>query len=144
MNSYRKKYNSAVAAKSNVLISKERYNFHGFPSKTLVIWPRMAKRLYFLSLNRKMPSIYHEHCGKPGPKSNDYLPPPEARVFKSRSAPNSPLLNERKSLIPRGSPRLARGLNRLSDKLAAGKGSKSGKVERSKSFTGKGMFSSYI
>ena len=91
-----------------------------------------------------MPSIYHEHCGKPGPKSNDYLPPPEARVFKSRSAPNSPLLNERKSLIPRGSPRLARGLNRLSDKLAAGKGSKSGKVERSKSFNGKGMFSSYI
>lgn len=91
-----------------------------------------------------MPSIYHEHCGKPGPKSNEYMPPPESRLFfKSRSAPNSPLLGERKSLFParaelaRGSPRLTRGLNQLSEKLAAGKGAKFGKFGRSKSFNGK-------
>ncbi|XP_031563602.1 ras association domain-containing protein 4-like [Actinia tenebrosa] len=54
----------------------------------------------------KMPSMYHEHCTKPGPKSNEYVPPPEARIFKSRSAPNSPCF-ERKPLFPR-SPRLSR------------------------------------
>ncbi|KAJ7382279.1 cell cycle [Desmophyllum pertusum] len=84
-----------------------------------------------------MPSAYHEHCGKPGPKSNEYLPPPESRFFKSRSAPNSPLMGERKSHLPRGSPGLARGLNQLSDKLAGGKSAKSAKVGRSKSFQGK-------
>ena len=86
-----------------------------------------------------MPSVYHEHCGKPGPKSNEYLPPPEARIFKSRSAPNSPLIGERRSLASRESPRLTRGLNQLSEKLASGKGAKSTRVGRSKSFHGKGM-----
>ena len=88
-----------------------------------------------------MPSIYHENCGKPGPKSIDYLPPPEARIFKSRSAPNSPLLGERRPLFPRASPRLTRGLSQLSDKTAGSKPTKSAKVGRSKSFHGKGMCS---
>ena len=93
----------------------------------------------FMFINRKMPSIYHENCGKPGPKSIDYLPPPEARIFKSRSAPNSPLLGERRPLFPRASPRLTRGLSQLSDKTAGSKPTKSAKVGRSKSFHGKGM-----
>lgn len=95
----------------------------------------------FYSFNRRMPSIYHEHCGKPGPKSNDYVPPPEARFFKSRSAPNSPLLGERKPLFPpRASPRTPRVLNQVSNKLAAAaKSSKPGKVGRSRSFNSKGM-----
>ncbi|XP_020629901.1 ras association domain-containing protein 2-like isoform X2 [Orbicella faveolata] len=84
-----------------------------------------------------MPSVYHENCGKPGPKSIDYLPPPEARIFKSRSAPNSPLLGERRPLFPRASPRLTRGLSQLSDKTAGSKPTKSSKVGRSKSFHGK-------
>lgn len=99
--------------------------------------------LYFRSttcgFERRMPSIYHEHCGKPGPKSNDYVPPPEARFFKSRSAPNSPLLGERKPLFPpRASPRTPRVLNQVSNKLAAAaKSSKPGKVGRSRSFNSK-------
>lgn len=87
-----------------------------------------------------MPSIYHENCGKPGPRSINYLPPPEARIFKSRSAPNSPLLGERRPLFPRASPRLTRGLNQLSDKTVGSKPTKSAKVGRSKSFHGKGMY----
>ena len=94
----------------------------------------------FCYLNRKMPSIYHENCGKPGPRSINYLPPPEARIFKSRSAPNSPLLGERRPLFPRASPRLTRGLNQLSDKTVGSKPTKSAKVGRSKSFHGKGMY----
>ncbi|XP_078383619.1 ras association domain-containing protein 2-like isoform X1 [Oculina patagonica] len=96
-----------------------------------------ALKNFLHSSSGKMPSVYHEHCGKPGPKSNDYLPPPEARIFKSRSAPNSPLVSERRSLIPRDSPRLTRGLSQVSEKLAGGKGAKSSKVGRSKSFHGK-------
>ena len=95
--------------------------------------------VYFNFVNRKMPSVYHENCSKPGPKSIDYIPPPEARIFKSRSAPNSPLLGERKLLFPRASPRLTRGLSQLSDKTAGSKPTKSAKVGRSKSFHGKGM-----
>lgn len=86
-----------------------------------------------------MPSIYHEHCGKPGPKSNDYLPPPEARIFKSRSAPNSPLISERRSVMSTESPRVTRRLNQVSEKLTGAKGTKAGRVGRSKSFHGKGM-----
>lgn len=101
----------------------------------------MADYFNFLFINRKMPSVYHEHCGKPGPKSNEYLPPPEARYFKSRSAPNSPLMGERKSAIPnRGSPRLAREVSRLSEKVPPGKDARSPRVGRSKSFHGKGMY----
>ena len=88
-----------------------------------------------------MPSIYHEHCGKPGPKSNDYLPPPEARFFKSRSAPNSPSLGQRKPLIPpRASPRPTRGLSQVPDGLTIAKGLKTPRVGRSRSFNNKGMF----
>lgn len=94
----------------------------------------------FIFINRKMPSIYHENCGKPGPRSINYIPPPEARIFKSRSAPNSPLLGERRPLFPRASPRLTRGLNQLSDKTVGSKPTKSAKVGRSKSFHGKGMY----
>ena len=118
--------------------------------KNRVTTARMAKHFIFTLFDSRMPSIYHEHCGKPGPKSNEYMPPPESRLFfKSRSAPNSPLLGERKSLFParaesaRGSPRLTRGLNQLSEKLAAGKGAKFGKFGRSKSFNGKGMYLNY-
>nr|XP_058956044.1 ras association domain-containing protein 4-like isoform X2 [Pocillopora verrucosa] len=84
-----------------------------------------------------MPSVYHEHCGKPGPKSNDYVPPPEARYFKSRSAPNSPLMGERRSATPRDSPRLAREVHRLSEKVSQVKSPRSPRVGRSKSFNSK-------
>lgn len=91
-----------------------------------------------------MPSVYHEHCGKPGPKSNDYIPPPEARIFKSRSAPSSPCL-ERKPLFPRSprltrSPKLARAESPLSDgKLGEklhyeNKNPRTSKIVRSRSF----------
>lgn len=96
-----------------------------------------------LCIHSKMPSSYHEHCGKPGPKSNDYMPPAEARMFKSRSAPNSPCL-ERKPLFPRSprlsrSPKLTRAATllaekRLADKLRENKNPRFGKLGRSKSF----------
>ena len=85
-----------------------------------------------------MPSIYHENCGKPGPNSNDFVPPPEFRSFKSRSAPNSPLIGGRKPLVPR-SPRFARGVNQLTEKLAGDKGIKSARFGRSQSFNNKGI-----
>lgn len=91
-----------------------------------------------LSFERRMPSIYHEHCGKPGPKSNDYLPPPGTRFFKSRSAPNSPLLGPRKPLIPsRASPRPTRGLNQVPDGQTIAKSLKTSRVGRSRSFNNK-------
>lgn len=102
---------------------------------------RISKHVLEIYLfNRRMPSIYHENCGKPGPKSNAYIPPPEERVFKSRSAPNSPSLGERKYLFARASPRLTRALIQVSDKMTAAKNPKSGKVGRSKSFHGKGTY----
>ena len=111
-------------------------------SARIINWLRTARIskhvLEIYLFNRRMPSIYHENCGKPGPKSNAYIPPPEERVFKSRSAPNSPSLGERKYLFARASPRLTRALIQVSDKMTAAKNPKSGKVERSKSFHGKG------
>lgn len=135
----KKKYNWLVIPKPNVFSGKDRYNIHLIFMNSLCDNSKMADYFNSISFNSKMPSAYHEHCGKPGPKSNEYLPPPESRFFKSRSAPNSPLMGERKSHLPRGSPGLARGLNQLSDKLAGGKSAKSAKVGRSKSFQGKGM-----
>ncbi|XP_068736039.1 ras association domain-containing protein 2-like isoform X2 [Montipora capricornis] len=97
-----------------------------------------AMKNFLYSSPARMPSVYHEHCGKPGPKSNDYLPPPEARVFKSRSAPNSPLLGQRKPLIPsRPSSRTARSQSQVSDKLATAKVPRSPRVGRSRSFNNK-------
>lgn len=111
-------------------------------SARIINWLRTARIskhvLEIYLFNRRMPSIYHENCGKPGPKSNAYIPPPEERVFKSRSAPNSPSLGERKYLFARASPRLTRALIQVSDKMTAAKNPKSGKVGRSKSFHGKG------
>ncbi|KAK2560330.1 hypothetical protein P5673_017332 [Acropora cervicornis] len=110
--SYRKKFSSAVRANPDVLSTNKG----------------------------RMPSIYHEHCGKPGPKSNDYLPPPGTRFFKSRSAPNSPLLGPRKPLIPsRASPRPTRGLNQGPDGQTIAKSLKTSRVGRSRSFNNKGM-----
>ena len=92
-----------------------------------------------------MPS-YHENCGKPGPKSISWIPPPEARLFKSRSAPGSPLFdrNEHFSRSAKGSasfrePRHTRAsfLMRESQmkKAEKYKNEKGAKIGRSKSFT---------
>ncbi|XP_028404862.1 ras association domain-containing protein 2-like isoform X2 [Dendronephthya gigantea] len=92
-----------------------------------------------------MPS-YHENCGKPGPKSLSWIPPPEARLFKSRSAPGSPLFdrNEHFSRSAKGSasfrePRHTRAsfLMRESQmkKAEKYKNEKGAKIGRSKSFT---------
>ena len=73
----------------------------------LDVWKsaRGAKKLTMnFTFNSKMPTIYHDNCGKPGPKSNDYIPPQDARLFKSRSAPNSPML-VRQTLFPPRTPR---------------------------------------
>ncbi|CAB3990339.1 Ras association domain-containing 2 [Paramuricea clavata] len=92
-----------------------------------------------------MPS-YHEHCGKPGPKSLSYIPPPEARLFKSRSAPGSPLFdrNQHFSRSAKGSasfrePRHTRASFLLREsqlkKAEKYKDEKGPKIGRSKSFT---------
>ena len=99
----------------------------------------------------KMPTVYHDNCGKPGPKSNEYVPPPDARLFKSRSAPNSPML-ARQPLFPRSprpaaSPRLTRAATSLVEKRKmektetkskASKGEPKWKIGRSRSFNNKG------
>ncbi|XP_048590216.1 ras association domain-containing protein 2 isoform X1 [Nematostella vectensis] len=94
----------------------------------------------------KMPSIYHEHCGKPGPKSTEYMPPPEARGFKSRSAPNSPCFERKPLFALSRSPRLPRSPRLVRSSTLQGERrqekakeirAKSAKVNRSKSFQSK-------
>ena len=131
----KRKYNLLAVLKTSAFSEEERFN-----TSITAFYSGVNVYLFnIIFINRKMPSVYHENCGKPGPKSIDYLPPPEARIFKSRSAPNPPLLGERRPLFPRASPRLTRGLSQLSDKTAGSKPTKSAKVGRSKSFHGKGM-----
>jgi hypothetical protein len=89
---------------------------------------------------------YHEHCCKPGPNSLSYVPPPEARLFKSRSAPGSPLFdrNQHFSRSAKGSasfrePRHTRASFLLREsqtkKAEKYKNEKGIKLGRSKSFT---------
>lgn len=86
-------------------------------------------------------AVYHENCGKPGPNSISYIPPPEARLFKSRSAPGSPRL-DRQPLGRSASfrqPRQTRASFLLREaqmkKVEKYKTEKSAKIGRSKSFT---------
>lgn len=135
-----KRTSHLTVPKVKVFSEKERYPINPTYLKFTCGCFKMAGYFNFLFFNRKMPSVYHEHCGKPGPKSNDYVPPPEARYFKSRSAPNSPLMGERRSATPRDSPRLAREVHRLCEKVSQVKSPRSPRVGRSKSFNSKGMY----
>lgn len=92
-----------------------------------------------------MPS-YHENCGKPGPKSLSYNPPPESRIFKSRSAPASPFFHRSqpfnrsaKGSVSFREPRQTRASSLLREsqkrKAEKYKADTSSKLGRSKSFT---------
>ena len=85
--------------------------------------------------------IYHENCGKPGPGSTSYVPPPEARLFKSRSAPASPRFDDQRFSRSASfrQPRQTRSSYLLREaqmkKAEKSKLEKSSKLGRSKSFT---------
>ena len=87
--------------------------------------------------------IYHEHCGKPGPTSTSYIPPPEARLFKSRSAPTSPRLDGQRfgRSASFREPRHTRASYLLHEaqmkKVEKSKLEKGSKLGRSKSFASK-------
>ena len=95
MISYRKKYSLAAGTKPDVSSCNEWYD-DKVSSKSY----EFQQGDFPLLLNRRMPSVYHEHCGKPGPKSNDYLPPPEASIFQVAKRTEFPFIGPTEAAYP--------------------------------------------